>query len=61
VLPEILRWSSRVPTLLLFGGETLRAEIERSNLPYESVLAPASERRFLFVVRRSGFRPDTDA
>ncbi|HEU4595543.1 MAG TPA: 16S rRNA (guanine(527)-N(7))-methyltransferase RsmG [Pyrinomonadaceae bacterium] len=52
-LPEILRWSASVRTLLLFGGETLRAELERSDLPFEAVLAPASERRFLFVVRRA--------
>ena len=52
-LPQILRWSSRVKTLLLFGGDSVRAEIERAGLPCESVLAPRSERRFLFVVRRS--------
>ena len=51
-LPEILRWSSRVKTLLLFGGDSLRAEIERAGLPFESVLAPLSERRFLLVIRR---------
>jgi 16S rRNA (guanine527-N7)-methyltransferase len=53
-LPEILRWSSSVGTLLLFGGDSLRAGIERAGLTYESVRAPRSERRFLFVVRRAG-------
>ncbi len=51
-LPGILRWSSQVKTLLLFGGDSLRAEIERAGLHFESVRAPRSERRFLFVVRR---------
>ena len=52
-LPEILRWSSRVETLLLFGGDSLRAGIERAGLHFESIQAPRSERRFLFVVRRA--------
>jgi 16S rRNA (guanine527-N7)-methyltransferase len=52
-LPGILRWSSGVKTLLLFGGDSLRAEIERAGLNFESVRAPRSERRFLFVVRRA--------
>lgn len=52
-LPEILRWSSRVKTFLLFGGDSLRVEIERAGFKYESILAPRSERRFLFVVRRA--------
>src|SRR5688500_2796727 len=47
LLPEILRWSARVRTLLLFGGDSLRAEVERAALHFESIKAPRSERRFL--------------
>ncbi|MCA1636701.1 MAG: class I SAM-dependent methyltransferase [Acidobacteria bacterium] len=52
-LPELLHWSSRVEMLLLFGGDSLRAEIERSGIPYDSKLIPQSDKRFLFVIRRA--------
>lgn len=52
ILPALVAWAGRVPTLLLFGGEGLREKLELEGLPFETVLAPGSERRFLFVVRR---------
>src|SRR3989440_8199955 len=52
VLPSLVEWASRVPTLLLFGGETLRERLEAAGLTSEAVQVPESERRFLFVVRR---------
>jgi 16S rRNA (guanine527-N7)-methyltransferase len=52
ILPGLLAWSSRVPTLLLFGGESLREALEVAGMTFETVRAPESERRFLFVVRR---------
>lgn len=52
VLPALVDWSSGVPVLLLFGGETLRERLERLPVSYEQTLVPTSERRFLFVVRR---------
>lgn len=50
VLPELVEWAGSSKTLLLFGGETLRDEIEKLSLPYKSELAHGSERRYLFVV-----------
>ncbi|HEX8118003.1 MAG TPA: RsmG family class I SAM-dependent methyltransferase [Pyrinomonadaceae bacterium] len=52
ILPALLSWSSRVPTLLLFGGESLRERLEAEGLAFETVHVPESERRFLFAVRR---------
>jgi 16S rRNA (guanine527-N7)-methyltransferase len=52
LFPELNRWSARIKTLLLFGGDSLREEIERAALPYTPLLVPESERRFLFVVER---------
>jgi 16S rRNA (guanine527-N7)-methyltransferase len=53
VLPHLLAWASRIRTLLLFGGESLRERLRLLGLPFEAVHAPESERRFLFVVRRT--------
>jgi 16S rRNA (guanine527-N7)-methyltransferase len=52
ILPALAAWASRVPRLLLFGGESLRATLEKEGLTFEAVQLPESERRFLFVVRR---------
>ncbi|HEX5706637.1 MAG TPA: RsmG family class I SAM-dependent methyltransferase [Pyrinomonadaceae bacterium] len=51
-LPAMLEWAENVGTLLLFGGESLRERLEASGQAFYSILAPESERRFLFVVRR---------
>jgi hypothetical protein len=50
VIPELIEWSSHVRRLLLFGGHSLGAEIEKAGMNFSSVLIPESERRFLFVV-----------
>ena len=52
ILPALLAWSEDVPTLLLFGGESLRERLEHEGRRFESFRVPESERRFLFVVRR---------
>ena len=52
ILPALLAWATRVPTLLLFGGESLRERLELERLSFETILVPESERRSLFVVRR---------
>jgi 16S rRNA (guanine527-N7)-methyltransferase len=54
ILPALLSWAARVPTLLLFGGESLRAALERNAPSFETIHVPESERRFLFVVRHDG-------
>jgi 16S rRNA (guanine527-N7)-methyltransferase len=56
VLPHLLAWASRIRTLLLFGGESLRERLQFVGLQFEAVRVPASERRFLFVVRRAPLR-----
>jgi 16S rRNA (guanine527-N7)-methyltransferase len=52
ILPALVKWSTDVPTLLLFGGESLREALELEGLSFETVHVPESERRFLLVVRR---------
>lgn len=53
ILPIIIKWAARVPTLLLFGGETVRERLEAGGLTFETVRVPESERRYLFVVQRT--------
>jgi 16S rRNA (guanine527-N7)-methyltransferase len=53
ILPALLDWAAHVPTLLLFGGEGLGERLELEGLRVETIRVPESERRFLFVVRRT--------
>ena len=46
-LPALLRWAPG--TLLLFGGETLREELQKANVNFEQFLIPRSEKRYLFL------------
>ena len=50
-IPEMVEWSGRASTLLLFGGESVREAIESLSLPHSIVRLPESERRFLFIVQ----------
>lgn len=52
MFPGLVEWSSRVNTLLLFGGDTLREQIEKLSLAYQAIRIPQSERRFLFIVKK---------
>ncbi len=54
ILPALVNWSVNVPTLLLFGGESLREALELEGLSFEAVHVPESERRFLFRVGLGG-------
>jgi 16S rRNA (guanine527-N7)-methyltransferase len=45
---ELIDWAPRGATLLLFGGEGLRAKLPKA----EQLLVPGSERRYLFVLHR---------
>lgn len=49
MFPSLVRWCPPNSTLLLFGGEALRKQIESAGLRYSSVTVPDSERRYLFV------------
>lgn len=51
-LPRLVAWSPPGATLLFFGGEKIREQLERERLTYEPIRVPLSERRFLFVIRR---------
>jgi 16S rRNA (guanine527-N7)-methyltransferase len=53
MFPLLVEWSPPASTLLLFGGEGLREQIEQAALAYNAVLIPESERRFLFIIERS--------
>lgn len=59
VLPVLVEWAARVPTLLLFGGEALRERLDGLGLAFEATRVPDSERRFLFVVRHNRSVPPT--
>jgi 16S rRNA (guanine527-N7)-methyltransferase len=53
MFPTLLEWSPDASTLLLFAGPTLRQEIERAALDYHAIHIPASEQRFLFIIKKS--------
>jgi 16S rRNA (guanine527-N7)-methyltransferase len=48
-LPDLIDWAPEGSTLLLFGGETLREELRKTDLNFEQLLIPQSEKRFLFL------------
>lgn len=54
---KIVAWSPPSSTLLLFGGPTLRAEIEKARLKYAARQMPESEQRFLFIIERQSEEP----
>ncbi len=47
-LLKILKWSEGC-TLLFFGGNALRVELNKNRVKFEEILLPLSEQRFLFV------------
>ena len=48
-LSVLINWAPRGSTFLLFGGETLRYELEKTANTFERVLIPQSEKRYLFL------------
>lgn len=50
-LPKLLKWSGK-SNLLFFGGNSLREELEKTDLKFETRLMPMSEQRFLFAIFR---------
>lgn len=52
MFPKIIEWSPGRSTLLLFGGEGLREQLEKAAPHYKGVRIPESERRFLFIIKR---------
>ncbi|HZH35196.1 MAG TPA: 16S rRNA (guanine(527)-N(7))-methyltransferase RsmG [Pyrinomonadaceae bacterium] len=52
-LPEIIRWARDAEKLLLFGGTSVREELEKLDLAFAETLLPGSAQRFLFAVPHS--------
>lgn len=50
-IPRLLKWSKNA-SLLLFAGNSLRAELQKNNLKITEKLMPLSERRFLFIANK---------
>ncbi len=46
---RLVAWSPPQSTLLLFGGDSLREQLEKSGLIYQAQHIPESDRRFLFI------------
>jgi len=51
-LSDLLKWAPAGATLLLFGGETLRQELEAIRARYTELLIPNTEKRYLFEVKK---------
>jgi len=51
-LPALIQWAPTDSTLLLFGGENLRQQLSTLKCDFDERLLPASERRFLFPVKK---------
>ncbi len=54
MLPKIIQWSPPASTLLFFGGESLLEQIETITPDFKHFRLPESERRYLFIIKRSG-------
>lgn len=52
MFPKLVDWSPQLSTLLLFGGDALKREIENLALDYRTLHVPESERRFLFIIKK---------
>lgn len=49
-LPKLLRWSER-SSLIFFGGNNLRDELDILKINYSEKLMPLSEQRYLFYIK----------
>lgn len=49
---RIIEWSPPASKLILFGGESLRQEIEKAGLSFDAVHLPESEQRYIFVIEK---------
>jgi 16S rRNA (guanine527-N7)-methyltransferase len=48
----LVKWSPADATLLLFGGTSLREELEKLPCQFSESLIPQSTQRFIFVVKK---------
>ena len=51
IFPALIRWSPPASTLLLFGGDALRRQIDGAGMQLSALSIPDSERRFLFICK----------
>jgi len=49
----LVKWAPQAGTLLLFGGERLREQLENLNVQFSEMLIPLSEKRYLFTVEKT--------
>lgn len=54
MLPRLIQWSPPNSTLLLFGGDSLAANIKTTGVSLDTVPVPGSARRRLLILRKSG-------
>jgi len=54
LLPSIVEWSPANSRLILFGGPSLQAEIQNTNLVFVARRIPESNQRFVFVIEKGG-------
>ena len=52
-LGRIVSWSPPTSTLVLYGGEILRRELDTIDVQYTEFLIPFSEKRFIYEVKRT--------
>ena len=50
-LPRLLKWAKNA-NLLLFSGNSLRAELNNHHVTFQEKLMPLSEQRFLFISQK---------
>jgi 16S rRNA (guanine527-N7)-methyltransferase len=50
-LPRLLKWSADC-SLLFFGGNSLREELQKNRVKFKERLMPMSEQRFLFIAEK---------
>ena len=49
-VPSLINWVPAGSTLLLYGGASLRQQLQETSAKFEEELIPLSEKRFLFAV-----------
>jgi 16S rRNA (guanine527-N7)-methyltransferase len=53
ILPQLISWAPDSATLLFFGGPELGKKLQQADRTLSSTLIPKSQKRFLFVSRKS--------
>ena len=51
-LPDLIEWSPRPSTLLLFGGPSIQKKLQELQIDFREQSLPKADRRFLFIVGR---------